>query len=409
MISRKCLAEVREMNTLAKELRARGKTTEAADLEKRAQAINDTGFSTDELREMHTANLLDESGASAKITQASPEYREAFYRYLATGEEQREFRDVLVGGGGDMSIAYTQLSQGGPLVPIETEQRMFEAIAQTDPLLSDQVVDFWMSPTPYVLKPHVLTGVDLSSVAAQNIAETVKQSPQAVPTVAGKTLRGNIGYRFALAASIEAETDIPNWLAKYARIAGVAFARTIGKDAAFGNGGLNTPAGLFPFLGPSVYQTGTGKITLTDINTIFYKVDAAYRAQPKCAWVMSDAVYQRLRNAVDASNRPLIDVADGTQTLIGKPIYISPSMSNSLLSEGFGALIFGDLDHFHVRVSKPYLKREINSGRPGYSQVATGGIEFGECLYVSRIKMDCSLFDPSALSNPPIVWAAVTQ
>ena len=118
--------------------------------------------------------------------------------------------------------------------------------------------------------------------------------------------------------------------------------------------------GLFPYLGPSVYSTGSGNITLTDINTIFGKVNAAYRAMPKAAWLCSDAVFIRLLNAVDTSNRPLIDVVDGTMRLRGKPIYVSPSMSNVYTSEGFGVLIFGDLSAFHVRVSKPWFQRKIN-------------------------------------------------
>ena len=124
---------------------------------------------------------------------------------------------------------------------------------------------------------------------------------------------------------------------------------------------------------------------------------------PKCGWICGDGVYQRIRQAVDGAGRPLLSIQDDTETLLGKPLYVSPSAQSSRRchSLGFGALIFGDLDHFHIRVSRPTLQRTTQ-------QIGTD-VTKGEALYIARIRMDSALFDPSAGSAPPLVWAEVHE
>ncbi len=131
-----CLKEVRELNTLARELRARGKTTEAAEAEKRANALNAVGFSTIELMEKYAAELVRETGGATRITQSSPEYRKSLIHYIFTGD-WAEKRDVLVG---QTTLSFSQLTQGGPLIDQITEAQLTEAVAQTDPLLSDTIL-----------------------------------------------------------------------------------------------------------------------------------------------------------------------------------------------------------------------------------------------------------------------------
>lgn len=408
-MTNKLMLELRQLNFLAKRAADKGDRYEADKFRRQANDLADTrvnpeGLSSDELRKKYVTALAEETETATKITQDSDAYRAAFIHFVRTGD-WTEKRDVQVGTS---TLAYSQLTQGGVLMDIQTETELTEAVAAVDPLLSDAVVDFKMSGVPFQLKPITLRGIDLSTVKAQNIAETVQQTPQAFTFGAAKTLRPNIAYRFALAASLEADEDIPDWLSIYARTAGIAFARQLGVDAAIGNGGTNTPAGLFPYLGPSILQTSSGSIKLSDINTIFKKVDAAYRAQPKCAWLCSENVHDRLLNAVDSSNRPLIDVVDGSERLRGKPIYISPSLSNALTSEGFGALIFGDLSKFKVRTSKPWFMRQINQKADANGNATPGDITKGQCLYVARVKMDSVYLDPSNGGSSPIVWAAVT-
>lgn len=401
--------EVRNLNTLAKEMRARGKTAEAAELEKRAQAINDSGHSSDELREMYVHELARETGVKKDRNQIEDRYGKVFREWFSNGGSEsreihaahNELRDFLAG---TQTAAWTLGAQGGFTVPIDTYEEVLEAMVLTDSLLDPEVADFCRYQTPY-MKPLVLDGYDLSTIQAVQVGEGSQQTAQAVPNVAGRTLRSNITYRVSLPASLEWEQDavIPgshDALSKIARAMGVAFARKIGVDAVLGNG-TTQPLGLFNSLGPSAYQTGSGKITLTDINAIYFKVDKFYRNQPKCAWLCSDQVYQRLRNMTDNSGRPLIDIEGDREVLLDRPVYICPSLSSSgtFASLGFGALVFGDIGHFHCHMSRPMLQRSIEN--------SINGIEKGEALWRGFVRFDSAIFDPSGGSAPPIIWAQV--
>jgi HK97 family phage major capsid protein len=416
--SNACLLEMRQLNFLAKDYLAKGDASKAKELRDRAEGLGNIGLSSDELRLKYTTALFQETRQkSLREVKSSPEYRNAFHRYLASGDE-KELRDLTAGTS---SLTYTQGPSGGISVPVEYEDKMWESNAQADPLIDPKIVDVVRSDTPYQLAPHQLSGVDVSTVAAQNVAEINQQQPQATPNVSGRLLRGNIGYRYAQAESWEADMDIPDIIGKYMEIAGIALARQLGADAAVGNGGTNVPAGLFPFLGPSVATVGTGSapvggqsppnITYADLNGVYFKVNRIYRAQPKCAWLCSDQVYQRIRNAADNFGRPLLDMERDGEVLLGKPLYVSPSLSNAFTSEGFGALIFGDLSAFHVRLSAPSFGREFNRGVGSWQRIAQGGvgdITKGQYLLVTRVKMDSSYFDPQfGGPNPPVVWAQV--
>ncbi len=395
MISNECVKEARQLRFLAQDFLKKGNRIEAGALEARRSELLQLGLSSDELRAKYTEALLEETGVNRKKrdVQASKEYRRAFHRMIL-GDDS-ELRDLLAGS---QSITYTQGAAGGYLVPVETEKEIFEAIANFDPLLSDSVCDFEVSPGPF-LQPTVLTGWDLSTVKSENISEAGTQGGQNIPTVAGRTLRSNNIHRFSIIASFEAEQDIPDWLGKYTRAAGVAFGRGLGKECMTGNG-VTQAAGLFPSLGPAKWTTGTGKIVLNDINQTYFALDRAYRSMPKAAWLMPDGVYQRIRAATDNSGRPLLNVERDGETLLGKPVHVCPSLATGTFNSlGFGALIFGDLSHFKIRVSKPQMRRSLQQG--------VADVTRGEAAYITIVRADSAIFDPSGGSAPPIIWTEV--
>jgi HK97 family phage major capsid protein len=113
-------------------------------------------------------------------------------------------------------------------------------------------------------------------------------------------------------------------------------------------------------------------------------------------------VYQRIRQATDNSGRPLLHIGgNDEEVLFGKPIYVSPSLpvvGGSLALNS--VLLFGDLQQYHVRMSKPLMTRNIQS--------ATKGIEFGQALYSCRARVDAVYIDASSGVSPSIIAATVT-
>ena len=403
-LSKKCILEISELSHKAETL-AQGGASErrqAEILTQRIAVLRQVGLSTDECREHYVEALTEQTTLESRGRKNDAAHRAAFDSYLAgkidDDEMQKiERRDFL---SGTQSLTSTQGAAGGFFVPFLYDNILREAMAQVDPILDENVCDFSMTPTES-LQPEQVSGYDLSTISAQLVGETVQQAVQTVPPVAGGILRADKTFRVSFAASLEAETDIPNFPQKITRSAAVALARKIGQSALVGRGGTDI-AGITSQLSSTVSNGTGGKLTLTDFNNIYFAVDRWYRASKKCAWLMSDGVYKLARAAVDSQNRPLLSIERDTETIFGKPVYVSPSLANLYSSIGtVGCCLFGDLSHVIIRASRPRIARATQLA--GISDV--GGILRGECLYRGMARCDALLFNPG--SNAPVVLATV--
>ncbi len=399
-LTRSAILEIHDLSNRA-EVLARGGAADRKQsdiLMQRIASIKTVGLSTDEVRAEYALGLV-ESLIPGK-EQRDAEYLRRFHAYIKGDTKQIETRDLEAG---TQSITYTAGTSGGYLVPFTYGADVWTALAQTDPVLNSNVSNFTTTPTPTLL-PKQISGYDLSTISASLIGEGVQQLAGGIPTVNGRVLRSNLIYKLSLAATIEAETDIPDTMGKMAQAMGVGFARKLGQDAMLGNGSSTQPLGLLTSLTnyPAAHTTGSGVITYTDILDTFFGLNPVYRNMPGTSWLCADSTYQRIRAAVDNNGRPLLDIQDDKQLLMGKPLYVSPSCNSTTLSSlGFGALVFGNIGgHFFIRCSQPTLVRA--------AQQSTSDVTKGEALFIARIRMDSALFDPSNGAAPPIIWTAVT-
>ena len=317
-----------------------------------------------------------------------------WFRAIAKGQDPGvEYRatDMLAG---TQSISYTQGAEGGYLVPQEFHDELILGISQVDPFLDENAVTLLESAT-FSLKPYTVPGWDLSAYAAAQVNEGSQQNPQTVPTAA-KSALGSYTFRATLDASLELEDDdFQPVIDQMKKAYTIAFARGIGAALATGNGS-SAPQGIVTGAANSgITTSGSGVIDAADIESIYFSLDRAYRANPKCAWAMSDAVYHQVRSAVDNNLRPLINVVGDRELLMGKPILVSPSISSTAGQKG---IVFGDLAHFFVRLSNMVVTR--NTQAPGY-------IEYGKALYTARMRADSKVFDPTGGNKPPIVYATL--
>ena len=210
-------------------------------------------------------------------------------------------------------------------------------------------------------------------------------------------------YRVSLAASIEFEDDSKAYGSAenaMGRAFGIAFARGIGVDLVNGDG-ATAPQGVVTGAADSgVTTANAGKVVLGDFVNVFYSVNKAYRESPKTAWLVNDAVAKMISNCVDDNHRPLFPVVDGVTQILGKPVYVTPSLpayNASLGTQAAGSFcVFGDLSHYVVHASTMYMRRRINT--PGY-------IEYGKALYTGLMMADAIVHDPTDGALPPIVTA----
>jgi HK97 family phage major capsid protein len=398
MLTPKCIVEIQELTDRAARL-SRGDVNdraESAALLSRAKTLRDCGESSDELRAKYATQTLTDAKTAAGNT-SEDRYRQCFERYILTGDERalepQERRDLLAGS---QSITYSAGAAGGYAVPWQYSSVLWKSLAQTDPLLDPEVCDFEIG-TSFKLQPKQISGYDLSTITATEISETAQQTAGTFPAVSGAKLR-SFTYRLTLNASFEAETDVPGTLAKMAQAYGVGFARKLGQVAVNGNG-ISEGQGIAVALTPSYTTTYTQEIIEQDLNNIYFGLNRVYRGSPFCAWLMSDSVYERVRKAVDSANRPLLNMEHDEETILGKPVYITPSLGIAGGSPATDStIIFGALDHFHARASAATMQRALNTPNT---------IEFGRAMYIARIRFDCTYFDPSNGSAPPIISAVV--
>jgi HK97 family phage major capsid protein len=165
--------------------------------------------------------------------------------------------------------------------------------------------------------------------------------------------------------------------------------------------GATAPQGVVTGAADSgVTAANLGKLVLGDFVNVFYSVNKAYRTSDKAAWLVSDAVAKMISNCVDDNHRPLFPVVDGVTQILGKPVYVAPSLpayNASLGTQAAGSFcVFGDLSHFTVHVSTMYLRRRLQL--PGY-------IENGKALFTGLMMADAALQDPTDGALPPIVSA----
>jgi HK97 family phage major capsid protein len=396
-LTKSAILEIHELSSRAEAL-ARGSAAErkqADILVQRIATIKLTGLSSTEARAEYASALND----SLKPGEPSEhEHRSKFSDYLRGKLDEKEFRDFLAG---TQSITTTQGAIGGFLVPIFYDATLREAMAQVDPILDSDVTSFMMTPAA-TLQPSQVSGWDLSSITAELIGESVQQTAQPIPTVAGGVLKSNLVFKTSFAASWEAETDIPGFAENIIRGGAVALARKIGQSVMSGRGTtdiLGLSRSLTP--NPLLNNATGGKLVVTDLTKIFFAVNRFYRAAPKCGWLMSDATYQLARNATDNSGRPLLSIEGDSEMLMGKPVYVSPSLATIYSSIGLtGAIVFGDLSSIVIRASRPTLQRSIEQSQADITR--------GQALWIARQRADFVYFDPSAGANPPLVMAAIS-
>ncbi len=261
--------------------------------------------------------------------QTEAAHRDLFKKFLRgqnfeSIEAELRSNDFLAGNA---TVSYTDGSKGGFLVPQSFQRSVTEGLAAVDPLLDPKVANVIFSPD-FRLQPLQLPGWDLSTIAAVQVAEAVQHNSDTTPGTEQKLLN-KFTYRLSLGASLEWEQDqaaFDSAMATFGRAFGIGFARGIGADLVNGDGSSAPQGVLTGAANSGVTTAGAGVLALSDFTDIFFSVNKIYRDSERCAWLMNDATAKKVRNAKDSSNRPLFPLTDDKLVILGKPVYVCPSL-----------------------------------------------------------------------------------
>jgi HK97 family phage major capsid protein len=326
---------------------------------------------------MSLANALEVS-PEVSTTEARAKQLEEFRTYLRTGGVEKRTYSPLDTTG-----------IGGFLLPAEFQDELFQGIGLIEPLFSEENCRFIRTQTGRALKAP---GIDLSAMTASIVAQNTDVPPATNPVFSSKTF-GAFTYKTSpVAVSFELSQDSFDDVSEIISEAyQVAFANGIGADLISGNG-TTAPQGLLTAATDSTIVTALPTaITADEIANIYFKLPRIHRLNPKTAWVMSDSNYQLIRKAKDSSGRPLLNFDDGSETLMGKKVLVSPSMSGGPLSK----FVLANLSQYVVRVATDSVRVQIANQLPGYA-------EQGISLLYSFMRVDAKLIAPAASVTPAI-------
>jgi HK97 family phage major capsid protein len=295
----------------------------------------------------------------------------AFMRKLFSMEDRHDTRELRATSETEGALisqlgTYTGL---GNFVPTDFSSRVFAAMKQYDFLYDPDkcTVINSTNANPY---PIPVEDDTLTNAVQASEAQTLAQGAQTNLGNPGHVLLGAYSFRTPIQYySAEVYTDAGDQASAgayelFAQMTAGRLARGIGAKLINGTGPAGTTiTGIIPALQAAgvngVVAAGSGSNTgnadsavttvgSVDIANLFFSVNAAYRQSPKCAFAMNDATLQYLCKIVDKQGHPIVNLSTGFPLLMGKPVYVSPSiptMSSSAIS-----ILFGAFDYWCTRL-----------------------------------------------------------
>lgn len=340
------------------------------------------GSVSDEVRHADASKLAKEFGIT--IERLSEEQR-------AKNEEIEEFRQfVRKGTVPERRTAMDSIdgALGGYLCPVSLQDELFKGISTIEPLFDETNVRFIRTTTGRSL---VGPGIDLSSMSASIIAQNTQIAPSANPTIS-KTTWGAFTYKTSpIAVTMEIEQDAFESMANEVirEAFSVGFAMGIGADLISGNG-TTAPQGIVTAATDSTITTASSSaITADEILSVYFALPKIHRSNPKTAWIFSDDQYQIVRKAVDGNQRPLLNIADDGEKLLGKKVLVSPSLASG------SKFVLANLSQYCVRVATESVRVQRAAELPGY-------VERGVALLTASMRVDAKLVQPASTVSPAV-------
>jgi len=407
MITPAALREIHALQNQASQIlnqrsvsRADGKRADL--LLSKIAGIRQAGCSSDEQRQKLANELGREIGrVPVDFDNTSPELRkheDIFKRFLAGAPDAELEKEVRATSflAGSQTLILSSGPEGGVLVPFSFCQKVAEGRAAVDPLFNENVVTL-VQESAFTLPPMQIPGWDLSTIKAVKVTETSQHNADVIPAI-NSDLLNRFTYRATLAGSVEFDEDAKAYgdtNTAMARAFGVAFGRGVGADLVNGDGATG-PQGILTGAANSGYTTALGgSLSQADFTSVYFSVNKVYRDAPKCGWLMADATYKLVLNAKDSSNRPLFPLANDELRILGKPVYVCPSLPSAGGSKG---IVFGDLGAYYVHSSSLFIRRRLQY--PGL-------VEFGKVAWTGLQMVDAIVDDPTSGAMPPIVYATL--
>jgi HK97 family phage major capsid protein len=370
------------------------------------------GMRLEELRRWEQDRLLAAAGLP-KLAESGrlghlDEETENEWRAFGKGEPIRPSRvpkdsEVRANEAGTQALTFTQQIPGGAFVPQGMYARAFESMKQHDQIFDPQFSNIVETDTGNNMPFPVWDDVTNQSV---QVGETTQSNEVDVAAFASTQLNAYAFRSKIVGVSLELlqDSNFPIG-AVLERVFAMRHARGVGQALINGSGvasptGLTTAvlaSGASPVIAAGSSsntggaETGATSIGTQDINTLYHKLDNAYRSG--AAFYMNDATLSYLEGLLDQRGRPLVKFTEGLTGqygicpyIHGKPVCISPSIP--AMASAKNSVFFGQPMNFVQRrvPSSMYVRRFWQN--PSL-------VQFGLVGFESWLRVDSGLVAPN--------------
>lgn len=263
-------------------------------------------------------------------------------------DEATELRSFLRGEGPkSYEVERRDVTKGSTGAPVPTSfyNQLVTHMVQVGPMLDLATVINTASGEN--LQIPRTTAFSTTAITAEGSA--ISESD---PTFGAFVTLGAYKYSFLLQVSREMiEDQGVDVLGFVAEQTGISMGVKVNADFTVGTGSsqprgitLDTTAGVTGGAGV------TGAFTADNLIDLVYSVNAAYRRQPGCAWMMRDSSIAATRKLKDSQNRYLFEPsmqAGQPDLLLGFPLISNPDVVATALSAK--SVVFGAIPKYYVR------------------------------------------------------------
>lgn len=294
----------------------------------------------------------------------APEYRQVFYRMLATGgdisELTAEERAVLRAGvqqGAEFRAQSTSNTAGGYTVPVE---------------LSDQIIRSMLAWGP-MYDPAVATEMNTSGGHQINIPTVNDTTVAAVAHTEGTALTDDngsdvtFGQKALNAYAFDTEFVRFSWelsqdsIFNMEQLLGSLLGERLGRIANLQlttGTGSSAPNGIVTASSLGVTAAATAAITGDELINLVHSVDPAYRTAPKVGFMFNDSTLSAIRKLKDGDGNYLWQMGNVQQGVPGSLLGYSYRINQAVdsLAAAKKVAVFGDFGKYFVRkVGSPVI------------------------------------------------------
>ncbi|WP_439618315.1 phage major capsid protein [Shinella sp.] len=293
------------------------------------------------------------------------EYRQVFYKFLASGADMGELepeeRAVLKAGVQSAKEFRAQTvgttTAGGFTVPVELADQIVKSMKAWGPMYNEDLCTVITTSSGNIIK---IPTVDDTAVTAEKHAEATALTDDGGKDVTfGQKELGAYVYdtEFVKWSMELAQDSIFNVEALLGELLGERLGRIANRELSIGDG-TGDPNGVVTASSLGKTATATAAITADEIIDLVHSVDPAYRQAPKVRFMFNDTTLAAIRKLKDGQGNFLWQMGDVTKgepgTLLGHRYSINQAMDS--LAAGKKVMLFGDFGKYFVRkVGSPVI------------------------------------------------------